>query len=142
MSAQGGRAAGSARRKKKPSSVASVYTYETIIETVAPALVATIEEPGIPAGTPDWTARLSACAVLIECFPEYLRETPEQTRELLEKLLPERVGRERLSPEAAYRALAEERHRLRERGHPLARCPYSRGGACQRRLASCSRVVR
>jgi IS1 family transposase len=40
-------------------------------------------------------------------------------RELLEKLLPERVGYEAVNPEAAYRALAEAKHRLRERQHPL-----------------------
>jgi len=117
MASRGGRAKQSAERKRKLA-VSDVYGYETVLEVLAPALTAVVDEPGFPP-VPDWGARLAACALLIECFPEYMRETLEQTRELLEKLLPDRVGRERLSPEAAYRALAEERHRLRERGHPL-----------------------
>jgi hypothetical protein len=78
-----------------------------------------IEEPGFPR-VPDWNARLCACAILLECQPDFLRETPTQSRELLDQLLPEHVRDPRLTPEAAYRALAQEKHRLRERGHPLA----------------------
>jgi hypothetical protein len=109
---------GHRRRKKSISSVGDVYNYATVLEVIAPALVAMIEEPGFPI-VPDYDARLCAAAVLVECFPDWLRDSPEKTRELLDRLLPERVGYEAMNPEAAYRALAEAKHRLRERQHPL-----------------------
>jgi hypothetical protein len=109
---------GNSRRKKPISSVSDVYGYETVLELLAPALVAMVDEPGFPV-VPDWDARLCACALLIECLPDWLRETPEQTRELLDRLLPKRVGYEAMNPDAAYPALAEAKHRLRERQHPL-----------------------
>jgi hypothetical protein len=74
------------KRTKPISSVADVYDYGTILEVIAPALVSMIDEPGFPT-VPDWDARLGAAAVLVECFPDWLRDSPEKTRELLDRLL-------------------------------------------------------
>jgi hypothetical protein len=106
-------------RKKPVSSVADVYGYEIVLEVLAPALVAVVEEPGFPR-VPDWTARLAACALLIECQSDWMRDSPEKVRELLDRFLPERVAHERFTPDAVYKALAAEKQVLRDRGHPLA----------------------
>jgi hypothetical protein len=106
-----------ARRKKSAQfRIGDFFSYEDVFAVLAEALTATVNEPGWPR-VPDYSARLAACALLIECFPEYLRETPEQVRELLGRALPAHV--ERADPDAFYRALAHEKYRLRERGHPL-----------------------
>jgi hypothetical protein len=116
-----GIARGPATTQRADSAAAvSGYTYEELIRVVAPALVAVIDEPGFPR-VPDWGARLCAVALLLEMQPEWLRETPEQQRELLGRILPDAVADGRLDPERAYIALAQEKHMLRERGHELAR---------------------
>src|SRR5262249_12154311 len=123
MSSRGGKASVSARHRRKERTAAAAaqgYTYEQLIEVVAPALVAVIEEPGWPR-VPDWNARLSAVALLLEMMPDWYRDSPQQMRELLDRILPDAVADARLTPERAYIALAQEKHRLRERGDDLSR---------------------
>jgi hypothetical protein len=123
MKTRGGKASHAARRRRKEQTAAAAvsgYRYEELIAVVAPALVAVIDEPGFPR-VPDWGARLCAVALLLEMQPDWVRETPEQQRELLERILPDTVADVRLDPERAYIALAQEKHMLRERGHELAR---------------------
>jgi hypothetical protein len=103
------------RKRKVVSTVEAVYGFETVLRVIAEALTAEINEPGFRG--PDWDARLAAVALLIECQPDWMRESPQEARWLLDRMLPERL--ERPSPEAAYRALAAAKARLRERGHPL-----------------------
>jgi len=84
-------------------------TLSKVLEVCAPAMVSVIEATG----EPDWSARLAAAGVVLMTFPRYLRSTPEDVRELLERALPEQVieqpgMRERLEAETVYRALRAE----------------------------------
>lgn len=98
---------------------------ETVLRVVAGALTAIVDEPGFPR-VPDWPVRLAACALLLECFPTYMRESPQDVRELLDRLLPVQVHDSRLTPDAAHKALATEKHRLRERGNLLSQSETAR----------------
>jgi len=101
---------------RHPSGIRPDIDLVDVVEVCADALQAELD---FPAGAPDWSARLTACAVLVSAFPSHYRSSPVRVRELLEELLPEHVyDADRMEAQKVYSAMRREWDQL-VYWHPL-----------------------
>jgi hypothetical protein len=102
---------------KVRTGIAPTYSLADVLRVVAPALEATFEHDS----SPDWGARLTAAGAILQCFPRYMRSTPEDVQALLMRALPSSVRLSQRDLQAAdvYTAMRAEWDKLRIRHHPI-----------------------
>jgi hypothetical protein len=93
--AKGGKARAARVRAEKGvrprSGLVPSLTLSDVLKVATEGLRATFADAGLP-GQIDWSTRLLSCLVVLHTFPEYLRQKPEDARQLIEDALPARVA--------------------------------------------------
>jgi hypothetical protein len=101
------------------SGVTPGVTLQQILDVCTEALDATFSHDG----SPDWGARLSACAVLLATFPRSLRREPELTKEIIRSVLAgtRHEALADVDPREPFRKLRKEWYEVATRVDSLGR---------------------